>query len=92
MTTHLQTVQVIVLFLLFLVAIFAAIAQRIKIPYPILLTIAGVCIAFVPHVPRIPLDPNLVFLIFLPFCRIKSLVPVRVIIVVLVHFLVHFPG
>jgi Na+/H+ antiporter len=66
MGTHLQTVQVVVLFLLFLVAIFAAIAQRIKIPYPILLTLAGVCIAFVPHVPRIPLDPNLVFLIFLP--------------------------
>ena len=65
-STHLETVQVIVLFLLFLVAIFAAIAQRIKIPYPILLTLAGVGIAFVPHVPRIPLDPNLVFLIFLP--------------------------
>jgi Na+/H+ antiporter len=66
MTTHLHTVQVIVLFLLFLVAVFAAIAQRIKIPYPILLTLAGVAIAFVPHVPRIPLQPDLVFLIFLP--------------------------
>jgi monovalent cation/hydrogen antiporter len=66
MTTHLQTVQVVILFLLFLVAIFAAIAQRINIPYPILLTLAGLGIAFVPHVPRIPLDPELVFLIFLP--------------------------
>ncbi|HKO17795.1 MAG TPA: Na+/H+ antiporter [Acidobacteriaceae bacterium] len=66
MTTHLHTVQVIVLFLLFLVAVFAAIAQRIQIPYPILLTLAGVGIAFVPHVPRIPLQPDLVFLIFLP--------------------------
>jgi Na+/H+ antiporter len=66
MTTHLHTVQVIVLFLLFLVAVFAAIAQRVQIPYPILLTLAGVGIAFVPHVPRIPLQPDLVFLIFLP--------------------------
>src|SRR5438105_14039224 len=66
MTTHLHAVQVIVLFLLCLVAFFAAIAHRLKIPYPILLTLAGVGIAFVPHVPRIPLDPNLVFLIFLP--------------------------
>ncbi len=65
-STHLQAVQVIFLFLLVLVAIFAAIAQRINIPYPILLTLAGVGIAFVPHVPRIPLDPDLVFLIFLP--------------------------
>jgi monovalent cation/hydrogen antiporter len=63
---HLHTVQVVILSLLFLVAVFAAIAQRIQIPYPILLTIAGVGIAFVPHVPRIPLDPDLVFLIFLP--------------------------
>jgi len=66
MATHLHTVQVIVLFLLFLVAVFAAVAQRIQIPYPILLTLAGLAIAFVPHVPRIPLQPDLVFLIFLP--------------------------
>src|SRR6185312_7314586 len=66
MTDHLQSVQVIVLCLLFLVAVFAAIAQRVNIPYPILLTVAGVGIAFVPHVPRIPLAPELVFLIFLP--------------------------
>ena len=63
---HLHAVQIIVLFLLCLVAFFAAVAHRIKIPYPILLTLAGVAIAFVPHVPRIPLDPDLVFLIFLP--------------------------
>ncbi|HEY4381812.1 MAG TPA: Na+/H+ antiporter [Acidobacteriaceae bacterium] len=63
---HVQVVQVIFLFLLCLVVIFAAIAQRINIPYPILLTVAGVGIAFVPHVPRVPLDPDLVFLIFLP--------------------------
>src|SRR3569623_797518 len=66
MPAHLHTVQVIVLFLLFLVAVVAAIAQRIQIPYPILLTLAGVAIAFVPHIPRIPLQPDLVFLIFLP--------------------------
>src|SRR6185312_4149808 len=66
MAAHLETVQVIVLFLLLLVAVFAAIAQRIQVPYPILLTVAGVAIAFVPHVPRIPLAPDLIFLIFLP--------------------------
>lgn len=65
-SSHLEVVQVVVLFLLFLVAVFAAIAQRLKIPYPILLTLTGLVIAFVPHVPRIPLNPNLVFLIFLP--------------------------
>jgi hypothetical protein len=34
-------VLVIVLFLLFLVPVFAAITQRIRIPYPILLTLAA---------------------------------------------------
>ena len=41
-------------------------AHRLKVPYPIVLVLAGLVISFVPHMPRIPLDPNLVFLIFLP--------------------------
>lgn len=64
--TQLHTLEIVVLFLLFVVTVFAAIAQRIKLPYPVLLTLAGTAIAFVPHVPRIPLQPDLVFLIFLP--------------------------
>ena len=42
------------------------VAQRLKVPYPIVLVIAGLGISFVPHVPRVPLSPDLVFLIFLP--------------------------
>ena len=64
--THLHGLQIIVLFLLFVVTVFAALAQRLKLPYPILLTLAGTAIAFVPHVPRIPLQPDLIFVIFLP--------------------------
>lgn len=63
---NLHTVQAIFLFLLILVALFAAVAQRLKIPYPIVLVVAGLAISFIPHVPRIPLSPKLVFLIFLP--------------------------
>lgn len=63
---NVHTVQAIVLLLLAMVAAFAVVAQRLKVPYPIVLVIAGLGISFVPHVPRVPLDPNLVFLIFLP--------------------------
>ncbi len=59
-------VQMIFLLLLAMVAAFAVIAQRLKVPYPIALVIAGLGISFVPHVPRVPLNPDLVFVIFLP--------------------------
>jgi len=49
-----------------MVAAFAVIAHRLKVPYPIVLVIAGLVLSFAPHMPRIPLSPNLVFAIFLP--------------------------
>jgi Na+/H+ antiporter len=48
------------------VAVFAGLARRLKVPYPILLVIAGLLLSFLPGMPRIRLDPNLVFLVFLP--------------------------
>ena len=62
----LHAAQMIFLFLLVLVVSSAAVAQRLRVPYPILLVIAGLLISFVPRVPRIPLNPDLVFFIFLP--------------------------
>ena len=56
----------LLLLLLSLVVVFAAIARRAAMPYPIVLVLAGLAISFVPHVPRVPLNPDLVFLIFLP--------------------------
>jgi monovalent cation/hydrogen antiporter len=41
-------------------------AQHLKVPYPILLVIAGLLLSFLPEMPLIGLDPNLVFLVFLP--------------------------
>ncbi|HEY0264369.1 MAG TPA: cation:proton antiporter, partial [Granulicella sp.] len=63
---NLHTAETVFLFLLVLVALFAALAHRLKIPYPIVLVLAGLGISFVPSVPQIPLDPNLIFLVFLP--------------------------
>jgi len=62
----LHAVETVILLLLVLVAAFAAVARRLKVPYPIVLVLAGLMISFVPRMPRVPLDPNIVFVIFLP--------------------------
>ncbi|PWG78313.1 Na+/H+ antiporter [Pararcticibacter amylolyticus] len=55
-----------VLSLLFVVFLLVMLAKRVKIAYPIFLVIAGLAISLVPGLPRLHLDPELVFLIFLP--------------------------
>jgi len=56
----------IVISILALLIGLSAIADRIKIPYPVLLVIAGMAIGFIPVFPNIELMPEVVFLIFLP--------------------------
>jgi monovalent cation/hydrogen antiporter len=58
--------QLIVLLLLLFVATFAALARRLKTPYPIVLVIAGLLLGFVPGIPKITLEPDLIFLAVLP--------------------------
>lgn len=41
-------------------------AVKLKIAYPILLVIAGLLVSFVPGLPTVKIDPNLIFFIFLP--------------------------
>src|ERR1700760_4861156 len=62
----LHAVEIVILLLLVMVAGFAVMARRLQVPYPIVLVLAGLVIGFVPRVPRVPLDPNIVFVIFLP--------------------------
>src|SRR5947208_1016922 len=56
----------LILICLVAVALLALVARKIGVPYPILLTIAGGLLAFVPGLPTIRLDPQLVFDLFLP--------------------------
>ena len=55
-----QSIEALVLLLLVFVALFAALARKLKVPYPILLVIAGLLLGFVPGMPRINLDPDIV--------------------------------
>jgi CPA1 family monovalent cation:H+ antiporter len=43
-----------------------ALARKLLVPYPILLVLGGLALAFIPGVPELQLDPDLVFVVFLP--------------------------
>lgn len=56
----------LILICLVIVALLAIAARKIRIPYPILLTLGGVILALIPGLPAIELAPDLVFALFLP--------------------------
>lgn len=55
-----------ILGLLFVVFLLVMLAQRIRVAYPIFLVLSGLAISLMPGFPTFHLDPELVFLIFLP--------------------------
>jgi CPA1 family monovalent cation:H+ antiporter len=56
----------IVLVLLIAATILAVIARRIALPYPVLLVLGGLGLGFIPSLPVVALEPDVVFLLFLP--------------------------
>jgi monovalent cation/hydrogen antiporter len=56
----------LVLGLLLVVAGLAVLARKLQVPYPILFVIGGLLLGFVPRLPVLKLDPNLIFVLFLP--------------------------
>jgi CPA1 family monovalent cation:H+ antiporter len=69
---NVQTVQAVFLLLLVFVAVFAGLARQLKVPYPILV-IAGLLLSVLPRMPRIGLNPDLVFFVF----RLRSCIRQR---------------
>src|SRR5215470_4605218 len=61
-----QDVGIVFLLLLLFVVAFTVLARRVQTPYPIVLVIAGLMLSFVPGIPDIRLEPDLVFFIVLP--------------------------
>ena len=55
-----------VVLLLVLVAGLVIVANKLAVPYPVLLVLGGLALSFVPFLPVIRLDPNLVLFFFLP--------------------------
>src|SRR6267142_6052536 len=56
----------LVLSLLIAVAALVTVARRLDIAYPIFLVIGGLVLGLVPGIPRIEMDPEVIFVIVLP--------------------------
>nr|MBA2396651.1 Na+/H+ antiporter [Ktedonobacteraceae bacterium] len=52
--------------LLLAMVILAVMAPRLHIPYPILLVLGGLLLGFIPGLPRLTLNPDVMFFLFLP--------------------------
>ncbi len=61
-----RTIELIFLLLLLFIVAFGLFARRIGTPYPIVMIIGGLLLGFVPGIPRITLEPDLIFLVVLP--------------------------
>ncbi|HEX6225246.1 MAG TPA: Na+/H+ antiporter [Chryseolinea sp.] len=66
LSSSMQNDILLILSLLFGTLMLVMLGQRLRISYPIFLVIAGLGLSFVPGIPHISVDPELIFLIFLP--------------------------
>lgn len=53
-----EHVELVLLFLLVVVAALSALARIVGVPYPILLVVGGACVGFAPGVPDVELEPD----------------------------------
>ena len=56
----------IVVLLLMVAVLLVVAAQKFELPYPVVLVVAGLGRGFVPHLPTVQLQPDIVFYFFLP--------------------------
>lgn len=56
----------LVFFLLAVAAVLRIAARRLGVPHPVLLALGGLLLALVPGLPRVEIDPDALFLIFVP--------------------------
>ena len=56
----------IIIILLALAVALSPVARKFSFPYPVLLLIAGIGVGFIPHFEAININPEVIFLIFLP--------------------------
>lgn len=62
----LQEILFLTLGLLFAIVVFVTVAVRVQVPAAILLVLGGILISFIPAIPDIVLDPDIVLVLFLP--------------------------
>lgn len=64
--SEIRAVQFVFLLLLFFVLFFGILARKLRTPYPIVMVIGGLVLSFIPIIPGITLNPDLIFLVVLP--------------------------
>jgi Na+/H+ antiporter len=52
--------------LILAIVLIIMLANRIRVAYPVLLVIAGLLISFIPGIPIVHMDPEVIFVMFLP--------------------------
>jgi Na+/H+ antiporter len=60
------TVELVFLLLLLFIVVFGLLARKLGVPYPIVMVVGGLGLGFVPGIPDVTLDPELIFLVVLP--------------------------
>src|SRR5919108_1916979 len=58
--------EILIAGLLVTVAGLSALARHLSLPYPIVLVIGGAAFGFIPGIPDVRLDPDVVLVVFLP--------------------------
>ena len=66
MLNDVHAVEFVFLLLLLFIVVFGVISKKLKTPYPIVLVIGGLILSFVPGIPRVSLNPNVIFFVILP--------------------------
>lgn len=56
----------IIVLLFTVVAASVLVARKVALPYPVVLVLVGLVLSFIPRLPEVKLDPNVVFYFFLP--------------------------
>src|SRR4051812_21370827 len=58
--------EVLIAALVFAIVVLSALARRLSVPYPIVLVVGGALLGFIPGLPAVRLDPDVVLALFLP--------------------------
>jgi monovalent cation/hydrogen antiporter len=61
-----HAVELVFLLLMLFVVVFASLARKLQMPYPIVLVIAGLGLSFIPGIPKVSINPEVIFLVVLP--------------------------
>src|SRR3954470_18895154 len=59
-------VEIIFLLLLLFIVVFGLLAKKLGTPYPIVMVVGGLLLGFIPGIPKVTLNPDIVFLVVLP--------------------------